>query len=194
MAFRNPLTWPPTWQRADRRHVSQRKAGWETTIKELDRAVAGLGLEDVQISTDQRVRVDGQLDRGITQVPADPGVAIYFKRGGNELSLACDLYTSVVANLRALGLALEYFRRMENDGTAQFVEKAFTGFKALPEGIQVPLPHRDWWVVLGVSRYASPQEVKTAYREMMGAAHPDAGGSQAEFDEVRRAYQEWRET
>ena len=43
--------------------------------------------------------------------------------------------------------------------------------------------------VLGVSPTASDDELKRAYRARLRAAHPDTGGSAAEFDRVQRAWQ-----
>jgi hypothetical protein len=193
MAFRNPLQWPVGQPRTDRRRKAPFSAGETTIINDLERAVRKLDLQDVEITTNRRVRIDGRLSQGITDGGGDPGVCVYFKRKGQETVLAFDKFNDFWGNLRAVGLYLEYMARLESYDMAEYADRAFTGFKALPEGTITPLPHRDWWIVLGVPQYASPQEVKTAYREMMGAAHPDAGGSQAEFDEVRRAYREWKE-
>ena len=43
--------------------------------------------------------------------------------------------------------------------------------------------------VLGVSPTASDDELKRAYRARLRAAHPDTGGSAAEFDRVQQAWQ-----
>lgn len=43
--------------------------------------------------------------------------------------------------------------------------------------------------VLGVSPTASDEELKRAYRARLRAAHPDTGGSAAEFDRVQQAWQ-----
>jgi hypothetical protein len=43
--------------------------------------------------------------------------------------------------------------------------------------------------VLGVSPSASTDELRRAYRRMLRQAHPDTGGSQAEFTSVQRAWE-----
>eukprot|EP00913_Durusdinium_trenchii_P030027 g28139.t1 len=48
---------------------------------------------------------------------------------------------------------------------------------------------KDPWSVLELERGASRDEVKRAFREKIRRAHPDAGGSAQEFNEVREAYQ-----
>jgi DnaJ-domain-containing protein 1 len=46
---------------------------------------------------------------------------------------------------------------------------------------------------LDLARGASPAEVKDAYRERVKSAHPDHGGSQAEFKRLQEAYAMARE-
>lgn len=41
---------------------------------------------------------------------------------------------------------------------------------------------------LGVKPDATPEEIKAAHRRAVKAAHPDAGGSRAQFDRVQLAY------
>ena len=43
--------------------------------------------------------------------------------------------------------------------------------------------------VLGLAADATPAEVKAAYRRRVTEAHPDQGGSAAEFIKVRAAYE-----
>jgi hypothetical protein len=194
MAFRNPLQWPTGQPRTERRRKAPFNAGETTILQGLDRAVLKLELEDVQITTDRRVRVDGQISQSSAENAADPGIAIYFKRKGEDVIMAFDKFNDFWGNLRAIGLYLEYMARLESYEMAEIADRAFTGFKALPASITTPLPHRDWWVVLGVSQDANALEVKAAYRELLKLHHPDAGGNQAELDEVRRAFEEWKQS
>lgn len=193
MPFRNPLQWPVGQARTERRRKAPFNAGDSTILKELERSILKLGLDDVEITTDRRVRLDGGISQSSAEAQQDPGIAIYFKRKGEDVIMAFDKFNDFWGNLRAIGLYLEYMARLESYEMTEIADKAFTGFKALPATIQTPLPHRDWWVVLGIKQDANAHEVKAAYREMVAATHPDAGGSQAELDEVRRAYQEWKQ-
>ncbi len=48
---------------------------------------------------------------------------------------------------------------------------------------------KDYYKILGLSKNASPDEIKRAYRRLAHEHHPDKGGDQAKFKEVNEAYQ-----
>ena len=48
---------------------------------------------------------------------------------------------------------------------------------------------RDPYAVLGIAREADDEDVMAAYRERVLEVHPDQGGSQDEFQEVREAFE-----
>lgn len=49
---------------------------------------------------------------------------------------------------------------------------------------------KDYYKILGVSKNASPEEIKRAYRELAQKYHPDkAGGDEKKFKEINEAYQ-----
>jgi len=47
---------------------------------------------------------------------------------------------------------------------------------------------QDHYQTLGVPRGASPDEIKTAYRKLASAHHPDKGGDTQKFQEIQSAY------
>ena len=47
----------------------------------------------------------------------------------------------------------------------------------------------DYYKILGVSKSASPEEIKRAYRRLAQQCHPDKGGDAQKFKEVNEAYQ-----
>ncbi len=48
---------------------------------------------------------------------------------------------------------------------------------------------RDYYEVLGVSKTASPDEIKQAFRKLALQHHPDRGGDPEKFKEINEAYQ-----
>lgn len=47
----------------------------------------------------------------------------------------------------------------------------------------------DYYKILGVSKTATAEEIKKAYRKLARTHHPDAGGDEAKFKEINEAYE-----
>ncbi|MBI4708881.1 MAG: molecular chaperone DnaJ [Candidatus Portnoybacteria bacterium] len=48
---------------------------------------------------------------------------------------------------------------------------------------------KDYYEILGISKNASPDEIKRAYRKLAHEHHPDKGGDEKKFKEINGAYQ-----
>lgn len=209
-----PLSWPAGWPRTEA-HARARgmfaKMEWrgepgavDNRRRPVDLSVAdavqrvlaelgrfGVPVGDAILSTNIPVRLDG-LPRGDARVPADPGVAVYWKRPEDQAPkvMAIDRYDRVQDNLAAVAATLVAMRAIERHGGAVILDRAFTGFTALPPPMAAARPWRD---VLGFKAGAtvSPSLVQAAYKRARGAAHPDReGGSQAAFLAVQGALEQ----
>ena len=56
------------------------------------------------------------------------------------------------------------------------------------------MPKRDYYEVLGVSKSASADEIKKAFRRQAVQHHPDRGGDETKFKEINEAYEILKDT
>lgn len=209
-----PLQWPAGWKRIAHVHRTRARfakkerkysdhvgadgsrgswlSGKEITIADgVERVRAELGRmgirdDDLVISSNLELRLDG-LPRSGQREPSDPGIAVYWRAGAETRCMAIDRYDRVADNLAAVAATLEAMRAIERHGGAAILDRAFTGFSALPP----PAPARAWWVTLGVPAGADPAVVEAAYRRLRALHHPDRGGEADAFHEVQLAYEQW---
>lgn len=180
-----PLLWPPGWPRTashkrERSRFEPRGMAYEAqqTLNELAR----LGARNAIVSTNVELRRDG-LPYSNQKAPTDPGVAVYFTYEKRPQCIPCDRWATVEENLRAVWKSIEALRSLERWGAKSFVDAAFTGFAALPG----PTMARAWWEVLGVSQWATADQINAAWREKAKTAHSDAGGTDSAMSELNVA-------
>jgi len=156
-----------------------------------------LGADEIVVSSNVRTARDGFMV-GDYKEPKDPGVAVYFRRARSagagdgartfvNYAMACDVYNTVRSNLRALGLTVAALRTIERHGSRTLLERAFTGFAALPAAGGST---RHWSEVLGVPTSSSNDAIRSAFRSLARMHHPDQGGDTETFARISRAYQE----
>lgn len=201
-----PLQWPPGWKRTAsyarksgrfRRETavgsngitrSMRMTvadGVERVLQELIRM--GVARDDIVVSSNMPTRLDG-LPRSDARNPEDSGVAVYWRalRAGKSQPPKCmaiDRYHSVGDNLAAIAATLEAMRAIDRHGGAEILERAFTGFVALPAPEQ-------WFTILGVSSHASRDEIETAHQRLAARHHPDKGGDHGTMSRINVARDE----
>jgi hypothetical protein len=185
-----PLQWPSGWPRTQYRkdakfgraeirhgeygsHRETRDITMEDAMKRVRSELGRLGvnvIDDMVVSTNLKLNLAG-LPRGDQGEPGDPGVAVYWnpKNKGPMRVIAVDLYRRVRDNLAAIAATLEAMRAIERHGGAQIMERAFTGFTALPEPGKV-----GWRAALG--DHATLELAENAYRTLAKSAHTDAPG------------------
>lgn len=209
-----PLTWPEGWPRTVaharqygkfNKKVMKRFSGSDHSYQQtenlsladaVNRATTqlsrlGIDFDDFIISTNVVTRLDG-LPKSGQRKPEDPGVAVYWQDDlGRKLVIAIDLYTTVADNLAAIAATIEALRGIERWGGAQIIERAFTGFDALPSP-DVITPARAWWDELGVDRDAPEHEIEHRYKIRRKETHTDHGGDDDAFMAVQRAIKDAR--
>lgn len=183
-----PLQWPIGYKRTGStyRTSSPFRQSMDKAQRSLSIELKRIGASSVITSTNVPIRKDGMMyveymDRRLD----DPGVAVYFKYKGKDVVMCCDKYIRVWENIYALSKGIEALRGMERWGVSEFLDRAFTGFKALPESID-----QQWWQVLGINPDADPDQIKIAYRNLTKVHHPDAGGNVEMFNRINKAYQQ----
>lgn len=182
-----PLYWPESWPRTTQNQVKRARFG-DHTVHEGRRVLADqvrlFGGSELIISSNLELRLDGN-PRSNQKQPADRGVAVFFKRKGEDMALACDVYSTVEDNLWALCRTLDALRQIERDGSPSLINRAFKGFAALPDPND-----RKWWDVLGVPATASDAEIDQAHIRLAKQYHPDMqGGNNELFIQVQQAYE-----
>lgn len=187
-----PLSWPPGWKRTQSPVWSKFKTNPEKAIKHMLAEIERLGGRDVVISSNAQYRQDGMPYARQGHI-SDTGVAVYFARKGRDVVFACDTYGHIHENIHAIGLTIEALRTMERHGAAELLDRAFTGFEALP----APGASKHWRDVLGCDPQLkfSPNHqqidvVRERYRALASKNHPDRGGSHERMAEINRAWAE----
>ncbi len=187
-----PLQWPIGYKRTDpyRRFRSQFKQSMDRAQQFLHDEIKRIGGSELIVSTNIPVRKDGMLySDWMSRKIDDPGVAIYFKYKNRDILMCCDQYTAVWENVYALGKGIEALRGMERWGVSDFIERAFTGFTALPE--KIVINQKSIWEILGLSfKPESTVQIHQAYKQQVKKVHPDInGGSAVAFHELQQAYE-----
>lgn len=190
---RYPLHWPTGWPVTEVRSES-RFGTWNnrpSLAHSRDHLMAELkrmGADEIILSTNIELRKDG-LPYSNRREPENPGAAVYFKWKDQDMVIASDKYDRVGCNVWAMYKTIEALRGIDRWGCSEMLNRAFTGFKALPEqaseGVQA------WYNVLEVSQNASKSEIKAAHRRLVKKYHPDSPtGNAAKFQQVQSAYQQ----
>lgn len=179
-----PLQWPPGFPRTPR--DKREKGRFRTT---LSAALNSLRHEVRMLGGDQASKLL-VLSSNYTlgENPADTGVVAYFVYDGAQIAIPCDRWLKIEDNVKAIALTIEAMRGMERWGAKHMIRAMFTGFRA----IEAPRKwKRSWREVLGLGQdEQGVVEIDAAFRAKAKKAHPDAGGTKEEFEELVAARDE----
>lgn len=120
--------------------------------------------------------------------PDDQGAAVYFKFEDKDMVIACDTFDKIGCNIYAIGLTIEAMRGISRWGCSELMNRAFTGFQALPEKASAP----SCFTILGVDENATVDDIKYAYRTLSRIYHPDVAetGNAERFIQIKAAYED----
>jgi len=205
-----PLQWPAGWKRCDASERAHGRFGKQKTVqssyvqadgtrgswKQKGEVTIADGVErirdslsrmdisddDLVISSNLQLRLDG-FPKSSQREPADSGIAVYWRDGGETRCMAIDRYHRIADNLAAVAATLEAMRAIERHGGAEILNRAFTGFAALP----APGGTSHWRDVLDA------QDPEASYRRLRGQHHPDRGGDPDEFRAVQHAWDAYQQ-
>lgn len=186
MAEAFPLHWPSGWPRTKTPQSSRFDISFVAARDGLFDEIKRMGGRYPVLSTNIELRRDG-LPYANQPTPADSGVAVYFERKGKQMVFACDRWRLVKDNIRAIQKTIEAMRGIERWGASDMLERAFSAFEALPPPSAAN--RKSWREVLGFPNEFKPcrEDIEAAYRARAKRAHPDAGGSVDQFNELQQA-------
>lgn len=179
-----PLQWPAGYPRTKNPARSKFDTTFAVARNSIMREVKLLGGKAPIISTNIPLRNDG-LPYASFKTVSDKGVAVYFTYNNNSVVLACDKWDKIEDNMQAIRKAIDALRSLDRWGVSDILNRAFTGFVALPDSTK-----KHWSEVLCLPRNANESQIKEAYRRLAIETYPDRGGSALRFIEVKEAYED----
>lgn len=181
---RFPLHWPQGWPRTKSPIRSRFRVTFSKARRELFEELGKrrLNATDIILSTDIPLKTNGE-PYAVYRLE-ELGVAVYFKYKGRPMVLACDKFDKIEDNIYSVAQTIRAIRSIERWGASEMMERAFTGFQALPDPT-------DWKAILGDQPNFTSCEKR--YRELAKEAHPDAGGSTEAMSRLNDALSKARE-
>ena len=186
------LDWPTGFERTDatnRARNNRYEATLRQSIDDLEAELERLDVDHWRLSTAARHQKRNPKYPYADANPDDPSAVVRWTMGGDQYAVACDAYTRLRDNVRTLYLYLREKRKMEQrpveTGESEFANARLPPAEGDEAGAVVAQepPHE----ILGVDRDADETEIREAFRQKAQVAHPDHGGSEAEFRRVKDA-------
>lgn len=184
-----PLQWPQGWPVTpyQKQGASRFKTTFDKAQRKLHDELRMLGARDIVVSSNVAVRRDGMLYSDFARRKiAVPAVAVYFTYNKQSMVMARDAYWTPQENIMSLAHAVAHMRGLTRHGGDHMLQRAFTGFTALP----APERKKTWYEVLGVAPTDAPDSIEAAFRSKAKLLHPDNGGDAALMAELNVARKE----
>ncbi|WP_435359314.1 J domain-containing protein [Haloarchaeobius sp. DFWS5] len=169
----------------ERSQTSKFSASLGSTTKDLATELDRLDPDDWRCSTGNQHTKSNGLPLHNAR-PDDPGFVLQWSKDGEQYAVGCDDYADLRDNVREVYLWL-HETRMRAQRPVRTGEDEYAAARLPSAGEDAIAGEPPAHAVLGVDRDAGPSEVRSAYRERVAEAHPDAGGSEDEFKRVQTA-------
>jgi hypothetical protein len=196
--------WPGALRSPGQRRTSSFRSTLTSTLKILDKEIFELVDTRAQQNSaelliaipaggfrkDGRPRSDARAEH--------PGVIFSLDSRHGHLSYPCDTFDTWQDNLRAIALALQALRQVDRYGVTAHGEQ-YRGFMAIESGVAATMSTEAAVQILarvakfniGASPMADDEDLAEARRRLIlrakRHAHPDRGGSRADWDLVAQA-------
>lgn len=190
MSNASSIDWPAGWERTpagERTAARKFQATLASTTAALETELDRLDPEQWRVSTASggaHTKATGLPKHSAN--PEDPGMVVRWRNDGEQFAVACDAYTRLQDNARAVYLWVHETRmrgqRPVRTGDSQFAAARLPSPDEEPAVTEAP-PHD----VLGVAPDAPPGVVRAAARAQIKETHPDQGGTREELARVQRA-------
>jgi len=184
------LDWPTGFERttpSERTRNNRYEASLRASIDDLEAELERLDVDHWRLSTAARHQKRNPKYPYADASPDDPSTVVRWTMDGEQYAVACDRYSRLRDNVRTLYLYVREKRKMEQrpvvTGESEFANARLPSGDESEAVVAQETPHE----VLGVSPDAAPEEVREAFRKEVQTAHPDHGGSEAEFCRVKEA-------
>ncbi|MFC4437725.1 MULTISPECIES: J domain-containing protein [Natrialbaceae] len=182
------LEWPPEFDRtlsSERTRNKNFDVSLSKAFDDLEAELSRLDVDDFRYSFDAQQRKSDQ--RPYTRAnPDDPGFVLRWSMDGEQYAVACDRFSRLRDNVRTFGRYVREKRKTEQrpvvTGEPEFANARLPPADEEPIAAEVP-PHE----ILDVAPDANEFEIRRAFREKIKDAHPDTGGSTAEFRRIKGA-------
>lgn len=187
------IDWPRGFERTDafdRERNNRFDLPLGRAFDELETELDRLGVEvdgdapGFRYSFDARQRKTDQRPYSRAS-PDDPGFVLRWTMDGHDYAVACDRYSRLRDNVRAVGLYVREKRKMDSrpveTGESEFANARLPPGDGETDAIVAREPPHE---VLGVARDAEPEVIRGAARQLKKKHHPDAGGDEERFKEI----------
>lgn len=179
-----PLCWPSDYRRTPGNSI--KRSRFKTTLAQardyVNAEIDRLGGRQSIVSTNMPLKQNGDMYADWSRYKmTDHGVAVYFMYNGKQVCLCCDTYEKIWENMYAVGRTIAALRQINRDGVSDFLNRTFTGFKALPDPLDI-------WEWLGIQSTKNVADIRRAFKKKSFEHHPDQNGSDDAFRRLQRAY------